>query len=79
MQRHISPACARVERMSGQVDYDRESGKCAYEAYQRATQAESANGNAVPDWEHLPSSVQETWITVASAVRQHDHERITQF
>lgn len=71
--------CVTVERMSGQVDYDRESGRCAYETYQQALQAGTPSAEELPGWEDLPSSVQDTWIAVASAVRRHDHERVTQF
>ena len=65
--------------MSGQVDYDRESGRCAYEAYHRALRSQSRPEDVQPDWEGLPKDIQEHWIAVARAVRQHQQERVTQF
>ena len=64
--------------MSGQVDYEQQAGRCAYEAYRRATDREKAAGEPLPQWDDLTPNVQKAWIAVVDAVREHDNERTTQ-
>ena len=65
--------------MSGHVDYDREAGRCAYEAYRQALQFRSPSGEIQPEWDDLPTEIEEIWIAVARAVREHEKDRVTQF
>lgn len=64
-----SPVCsasATVGRMSGQVDYDRESGKCAYEAYRNALENQSAPHEVLPNWDDLAKrSRKRGWLSPA--------------
>jgi hypothetical protein len=64
--------------MSGHVDYDRELGKCAYEAYQHASE-DLGNGERLPEWDDLKPKVQKAWIAAADAARKHEADRVTQF
>ena len=62
--------------MSGYVDYDLESGKCAYEAY-RQTSAERSPKE--PEWKDLPIRLKEAWQAAAEAAIKREAERATQF
>jgi hypothetical protein len=62
--------------MSGSVDYDRESGKCAYDTYSRSA---ATTGQQAPPWEELPPAIQAAWIAAAKAVRERESRRETQF
>lgn len=67
---------AKLVHMSGSVDYERESGKCAYDAYSKVT------GKAyeqTPSWDELPPELQAAWIAAAKAVRERETRRKTQF
>jgi uncharacterized protein YecT (DUF1311 family) len=63
--------------MSGHVDYDRELGKCAYDAYREAS--EDLDGERLPTWDDLLPKVQKAWIAAADAARKHEADRTTQF
>ena len=62
--------------MSGTVDYDRESGKCAFEAY---VDVAKNTGERLPEWDELAPEIQKAWIEAARAVRSREKERETQF
>jgi hypothetical protein len=60
------------------VDYELESGRCAYEAYRHALQARSGAQDQLPEWDDLPTGDRENWIAVATALREHERERASQ-
>jgi hypothetical protein len=62
--------------MSGTVDYDRESGRCAFEAYHEAA---AKAGEPVLKWDELTPEIQAAWVDVVRAVRNREKERETQF
>jgi hypothetical protein len=63
--------------MSGTVDYDTESGKCAYDVYSKAVAKE---GEAkAPPWDKLSPQLQIAWIAAARAVAERENRRKTQF
>jgi len=53
--------------MSGYVDYDHESGKCAYEAYRRTNEYGSHTDRRLPEWDNLPANIKEGWIAAAGS------------
>ena len=65
--------------MSGQVDYDRESVKCGYDAYRRACETHPALNQRLPEWDDLAPEMQAAWIVVSQAIRQKETERTTQY
>jgi hypothetical protein len=60
--------------MSGTVDYDRESGKCAYDAYSSVA---AKKGEKVLPWDKLSRELQVAWIAAAKAVRERESRRET--
>lgn len=62
--------------MSGSVDYDRESGKCAYDVYSKAA---ARAGEKALSWDKLSPEIQVAWIAAAKAVSEREHRRKTQF
>lgn len=65
--------------MSSYVDYDLESGKCAYEAYHEADDHEWLTSEHLPKWDELPKKVQDAWIAAAQAVLKRESDRAAQF
>ena len=65
--------------MSGYVDYDRATAKCAYEAFRRASEEHKPDVDARDDWDQLAPEQQNAWIAAVIAVRERESERATKF